>query len=171
MLTLAACASYTPPMMEAPWPDDIPERAWFEARYAADADNQAHQRRADYLRWVTRFYHGWVGYPNGWVRVSAQVSAAVDPAARTEVERRMWLLGRRVGAEWARDRTVSLIGDDAVAAWLHVLPRAAAAGDISASLEHVAADVDALFAGTLDTAAVDVTRYEPGAPPPLRIAR
>lgn len=159
-LALAGCGST--PLEQESWPEDIPPREWFLTRYLTDEDNRGQQRHQEYLRWVTRFYYGWLAHPKGWNRATASVVASVDAAAEPEVSRRMMLLGRRIAGEWAKASNARVIDDRAMATWLKVLPLAAEAGTAGPLLVQVAADVDALFAGELGLADITVSRYLDG---------
>lgn len=150
------------PVQQDSWPEDIPAREWFLTRYLTDAENLQHQRQQEYLRWVARFYYGWLAHPTGWNRVTETVVASVDEESEVELKRRLMLLGRRVAGEWAKESSGRVIDDRLVATWLKVLPLAADSGNTESVLVHIAADVDALFAGKLAASAVSVTRYVAG---------
>lgn len=170
LVLLAGCAIRSP-LPDTPWPEDIPQREWFEARYAADPANQAVQRRGEYLRWVVRFYYGWLAYPDGWNDVTARVAAAAGEGEAGEMRRRMNFLGRRLAAEWAKDSPARVIRNRALAAWGEGLRIAADRGEIPGFLERVAADTDALFAGRLEPESITVSRYYAGADEPLPFER
>ena len=159
---LTACATQIP-LLDAPWPDDpeMPGRAWFEARYAADTVNQQHQRPAEYLRWVVRFYYGWIAYPDGWVDITRRALELTGGSADGELARRMMLLGRRVAAEWAKESPERVIRNSTIAAWGEALSIAAERNGIEPIINRIAGDVDALFAGGLQHREITLARYFP----------
>lgn len=162
LLSLAIAGCAVPSIRDEPWPQEIPAREWFLTRYLTDAPNQAVQRHQEYLRWVTRFYYGWLAHPQGWLRVTEGAIAAVAEDRRAELSRRMTLVGRRVAGEWAKQSSDRLISNRAMASWIKALTLASEAGTVEQVLERIAADVDGLFAGELNLAEVTVDRYVPG---------
>lgn len=141
-----------------PWPDGAPPRAFFERQYAADAANQARQSQADYLGWVERFYTGVDPVP-GWLEMSRQVLEALAPPRRAEVEPRLYELGGRMSAEWAKDNAVRQVDTRMANVWRDALLEARAQNDIPAFLERVDADIDGLLAGELESDAIHFERY------------
>ena len=165
---LTACAVKVP-LLDADWPDDeeIPPRGWFLARYVSDTTNQQHQRPNEYLRWVVRFYYGWINHPNGWLDITERALAATGKGVDSELARRMTLLGRRMAAEWAKTSPDRLIDNRAIAVWSKALSIAADTAAIDETILSVAGDVDALFSGALTPAEISMVRYFPGqAEPP-----
>ena len=152
VLLLSSCAMFG----AGPWPDGAPPRAFFEQYYASDAANQARQSEAAYLGWVERFYTGVDPVP-GWLEMSRQVLEALAPPRRAEVETRLYELGRRMSAEWARDNAVRQVDTRMANVWRDALLEARAQDDIPEFLERVDADIDGLLAGEL---APDVIRFE-----------
>ena len=162
VLLLASC-SIKVPVLDTDWPEDpeVPERGWFAARYVSDTGNQQHQRPTEYLRWVVRFYFGWINHSTGWVDVTRRVTDSAAAGPESELARRMMLLGRRIAAEWAKESPEKRINNHAIAVWNKALLIAADEGEIDATVLNVARDVDGIFSGKIATAEINMARYFP----------
>ncbi len=152
---LAACATRPP---EPPWPDGIPPRAYFETEWRESARNQALQSEEQYLLWVTRFYTGYGAVP-GWLNMTSQVLQRIPPAERAQIEARLFELGGRIGAEWAKDNSVRLLSTRSAGVWRDALLEALARNELNAYLDRLSADVDALLSGELHNDAIRFERY------------
>lgn len=152
---LAACASRTP---EPPWPDGAAPIDLFRAEWQRSSDVQQVQPENDYLLWVTRFYTGNGPVP-GWLDMTRQVLERLPPERRAGIEARLFELGGRIGAEWAKDNAIRRIDTRAGGVWRDALLEALAQDDLDAFLDRLSADVDALIAGTLDGNAIRFERY------------
>src|SRR5688500_5857212 len=102
MALLASCASRSP---EPAWPEGMPPRAQFSAEWQRSGPNQELQSEEEYLLWVTRFYTGYNAVP-GWLAMTRQVLPRVPDAEREAISARLFELGGRIGAEWAKDNAV-----------------------------------------------------------------
>ena len=162
VLFLAGCAMAP----ERPdWPDNLPQRAYYEARYAADEYNQQHQSKQDYLRWVKRFYHGWGGV-QGWLSIREQILADVDPADRDYMRDELARLGKRIAAEWAKQSDRRTIFNKTVQVWINAAYEAGTHGDHRRLLRQISTDVDALLADSLQPSQITLSRYYPDAAQP-----
>lgn len=152
---LAACASRAP---DIAWPDDIPPRAQFSAEWQRSTANQPLQDEAEYLLWVTRFYNGYGAVP-GWLAMTEQVLQRVDEAERAVTRARLFELGGRIGAEWAKDNSVRKLTTRSAGVWRDALLEALSQGELGDYLDRLSMDVDALLAGELDNEAIVFERY------------
>lgn len=157
VMLAAGCALWP----QAGWPPAAPPQAFFAAAWARDVANQAFQDRDDYLLWVARFYRGWLGYPGGWLAVSAHVLAALPPASREAHRALLARLGRDVAAEWAKRKPTRRIHNRTVATWGEVLTEAGQRGAVAATLDSLAVDVEAVLSGRLNRRAITMQRYFP----------
>jgi hypothetical protein len=155
MATLAACAVRAP---EPQWPDGIPPRSFFRAEWRASANNQALQSQDEYLLWVTRFYTGYGAVP-GWLTMTERVIQRLPPAEHDAIEARLFELGGRIGAEWAKDNSVRLLSTRSAGVWRDALLEAFARNELNDYLERLSGDVDALLSGELDNDAIRFERY------------
>jgi hypothetical protein len=155
MVLLAACATRGP---EPAWPEGIPPRSQFSAEWQASVDNHALQSEADYLLWVTRFYEGYTPVP-GWLDMTQQVLARLPQQQHAAINARLFELGARIGAEWAKDNAVRRLNTRSAGVWRDALLEALARDELNAYLDLLSADVDALLAGELDNAAIVFERY------------
>lgn len=155
MATLAACALFAP---GSEWPSGIPARAFFRAEWRASTNNQPLQSQSEYLLWVTRFYAGYGAVP-GWLTMTAQVIERLPPAEHDAIQARLFDLGGRIGAEWAKDNSVRLLSTRSAGVWRDALLEAFARKELNAYLDFLSADVDALLAGRLHNDAIRFERY------------
>jgi hypothetical protein len=155
MVLLAACATReTLPT----WPVELPSRSSFQELWRADSANRAVQTEADYLLWVTRFYQGFNMVP-GWLGMTEQVKARLPAEHWQQAEPRLRELGRRIGAEWAKDNTVRKLDTRTAAVWRDALLEALAQDDLDAYLLRLEQDVAALMNGELANDTIRFERY------------
>lgn len=154
VLFLSSCAM----LGAGQWPEGAPARAFFERQYQADAINQARQSEDDYLMWVERFYTGLDPVP-GWLEMTRRVLAGLEEPPRMEVEGRLFELGRRLSAEWAKDNAVRGLDSRMVNVWRDALVEALARDDVLDYLERVEEDIDRLLAGSLEPDDIYFERY------------
>ncbi len=150
---LAACTSRAP---EPDWPFGIPPREQFSAEWRSSTANHALQSEGEYLVWVARFYEGFSAVP-GWLDMTRQVVERLPQAQREHISARLFELGARIGAEWAKDNSVRHVTTRTAAVWRDALLEALARDELDPYLDRLSTDVDALLAGTLDN---DVIRFE-----------
>ncbi|MDY6981525.1 MAG: hypothetical protein SV422_00405 [Pseudomonadota bacterium] len=155
MALLTACASRAP---TPSWPEGAASPELFRMEWRRRADVQRVQAEEDYLLWVTRFYTGNGPVP-GWLDMTEQVLERLPPERRGNIEARLFDLGGRIGAEWAKDNSVRRINTRAAGVWRDALLEALAQDDLDAFLDRLSADVDALRNGTLDGDAIRFERY------------
>lgn len=155
MALLAACALRAP---TPPWPDGAASPELFRAEWRRSMEVQRVQAEEDYLLWVTRFYTG-SGPAPGWLDMTEQVLERLPPGQRANIEARLFELGGRIGAEWAKDNSVRRINTRAGGVWRDALLEALAQDDLDAFLDRLSTDVDALLDGTLDEDAIRFERY------------
>jgi hypothetical protein len=152
---LAGCASRAP---EPEWLDGIPPAAYFRAEWRESGVNQSLQSEEEYLLWVTRFYAGYGAVP-GWLSMTEQVIERLPSAEHDAIEARLFELGRRIGAEWAKDNSVRRLNTRSAGVWRDALLEAFARRELNAYLDRLAADVDALLSGDLNNDAIHFERY------------
>lgn len=143
------------------WPDSAYPRSYFEAAYREDELAQQYQSEEEYLLWVTRFYNGYSIAP-GWLNLTRQVMERLegqDPAWQAEVEERLYDLGGRIGAEWAKDNEVRLLNTRNAAVWRDALIESLNQDDLANYMIRVENDVESILAGELDKEAIYFERY------------
>lgn len=140
------------------WPEEIPQRSWFQQQWRSDAANRSVQAQADYLLWVTRFYEGFNLVP-GWIGMMQQVEARLPAAQWQLTSPRLHELGRSIGAEWAKDNSVRKVNTRTAAVWRDALLEALAQDDIEAYVLRLEQDVAALLDGELASDAIRFERY------------
>jgi hypothetical protein len=152
---LAACVS-RPPGPE--WPSGIPARDYFRAEWRESVDNQPLQGEDEYFLWVTRFYEGYGAVP-GWLNMTTQVLQRLPAAQRDAIGARLFELGGRIGAEWAKDNSVRLLTTRSAGVWRDALLEALARDELDSYLDRLSTDVDALLSGALHNDAIRFERY------------
>ena len=157
LVLVAGCAPL--PELVEDWPAGIPPRSHYKALYAADKVNQAAQEEAAYLTWVKRFYSGWFAYPGGWSSIHRDVVDTVAADRRQAMHKKMQKLGLLISGEWAKNSKRRVIRNRTIAAWGQAVVIAGDRGELEPFLERIEKDVDALFAGTLKPADIDIERY------------
>jgi hypothetical protein len=152
---LAACTTRAP---EPEWPGGIPPRSFFSMEWRESANNRSLQSQDDYLLWVARFYTGYGAVP-GWLSMTSQVIQRLPPAEHDAIEARLFELGGRIGAEWAKDNAVRLLNTRSAGVWRDALLEAFRRNELDVYLDRLSADVDALLAGELHNEAIRFERY------------
>ena len=156
MAVLTACASNGP----IDWPEELPERQFFETAYQADLANQPLQSRREYLGWIKSFYTGTVIYPTGWFDVQERVLATAAPENVQNLEPRIKELGKLIAAEWAKENSGRAIDNRLLALWGSTLQAATPGEQRLEVFELVFSDVRRLLARELDKNAIADSRYD-----------
>jgi hypothetical protein len=155
---LQACS--TQPERPNDWSARLPAEQHFTRVYESDAANAAVQTRAEYLSWVRSFYLGSTIYPWGFLDLEASMLEGLDAETAARVKARLDVVGMQIGAEWAKDRSATLIHTSTLSVWAEALQ---SSGEALESVIHaVADDVAAVLAGELQETAIAQERY--GAP-------
>jgi hypothetical protein len=153
---LAACASQRP----LAWPDELPEREFFELAYSEDVRNQPLQTRREYLGWIKSFYTGTVLYPTGWFDVQERVLATAAAANVETLRPRIRELGMLIAAEWAKENSERAIDNRLLALWGSTLQAATPGEQRLEVFELVVSDVRRLLDGELEKQAIADSRYD-----------
>lgn len=160
LLALLASGCTTVSQQKADWRQNWPERSYYEAQYAADVANQAAQSRDDYIKWVKRYYKGFAFYPEGWDWLTEAVLKEIeDYPQRLRLKDKMYSIGERISAEWAKSSDHRQINSKNLLVWADAVKRSVIAGEEELLADKISVDVDALLAGTLKTSDVRLTRY------------
>ncbi len=159
MLALSLFASCTS-LQPIVWPEELPERSFFEASYDADAVNQTYQTRQDYLRWVKDFYTGTVIYPTGWFDIQERVLVTAAPQHVSTLEARVVELGRQIAAEWAKENEIRTIDNRLLALWGSTLQAATPGQQRMEVIELVADDIQRLLSREIDKRSIAESRYD-----------
>ncbi len=152
---LAGCMTRAP---EPEWPAGIPPRSFFIAEWRESANNRPLQSRDEYLLWVARFYTGYGAVP-GWLTMTSGVIQRLPSAEHDAIESRLYELGGRIGAEWAKDNSVRRLSTRSAGVWRDALLEAFRRNELTAYLDRLSADVDALLAGRLQNDVISFQRY------------
>jgi len=153
---LSACAS----RQQIEWPPELPDRAFFEAAYSADAANQLLQTREEYLGWIKSFYRGTVLYPTGWFDVQERVLATSAPENVDVLVPQIEELGRLIAAEWAKENSARAIDNRLLALWGATLQSATPGEQRLEVFNLVGNDVRRLLSRELDKASIADSRYD-----------
>lgn len=160
LLTTLTASCVRAPVERVEWPDDLPPVDHYQQVYERDAQNQAVQPREEYLIWVVRFYKGWKLYQDGWQTTTRDVLYAVEDAARKERMRtKLARLGQLISAEWAKKSADRRIRSRELSIWGQVLLKAMNRNEEEKLIDQVTRDVNALLAGRLDPADINLERY------------
>lgn len=158
LLLLSACA--TQKHVQSNWPAELPPLAYFEAVYAADAQNAQEQTLDEYLLWVKRYYLGWELYRRGWMDVTEDLVGQMDDPQKAEhVKEKMFLIGKSVSGEWAKKTKQRKIFTRHVAIWGNALVESMMRGEEEVLINSVASDVNNLLAEKLPVEAITADRY------------
>lgn len=155
VLLMTACASN---IDRNNWPSELPPISFFQQQWLLDADNQQEQSEANYVLWVERFYNGFQIVP-GWLDMMAEVDARIDETDRQPVKEKLYELGRRIGAEWAKHDDYRKLDSRCAAVWRDALIESLAQDDLYPYLDRLTQDVEALFTGDLVMDDIYFERY------------
>ena len=153
---LSACAS----RQQVEWPPELPDRAFFEAAYSADAANQLLQTREEYLGWIKSFYTGTLLYPTGWFDVQERVLATSAPENVGALGPQIEEMGRLIAAEWAKENSARAIDNRLLALWGATLQSATPGEQRLEVFSLVSSDVRRLLSRELDKASIADSRYD-----------
>ncbi len=153
---LSACAS----RQQVEWPTELPDRAFFEAAYSADAANQLLQTREEYLGWIKSFYTGTLLYPTGWFDVQERVLATSAPENVDALGPQIEEMGRLIAAEWAKENSARAIDNRLLALWGATLQSATPGEQRLEVFSLVSSDVRRLLSRELDKASIADSRYD-----------
>ncbi len=158
ILMQAACMTIRP---TGDWPEDMPSAIYYAEQYAAAGDELAEvQSLENYYMWVKRFYTGWVLQPQGWHWLTNAVSDSIEePAQRNRVRTKMAIIGKRISAEWAKDKDHRVINTRHLIVWSNAVRLSVRQETEEALADQVMADVDALLERQLAPAAITKARY------------
>ena len=155
---LTGCA-VTPPD-EMGWPANIPPQNYYNEIYNADDRNQQIQSRGEYLNWVIRFYEGWALFEEGWNWTTQRVLDSLEePEEHARVQDKLYGLGARISAEWSKDSANRHVFTRTISAWGQALLESINRDEEEQLLDRVSADLEALFAGGLDSRDIVYERY------------
>ena len=153
---LSACAS----RQQVEWLPELPDRAFFEAVYSADAANQLLQTREEYLGWIKSFYTGTLLYPTGWFDVQERVLATSAPENVDALGPQIEEIGRLIAAEWAKENSARAIDNRLLALWGATLQSATPGEQRLEVFSLVSSDVRRLLSRELDKASIADSRYD-----------
>lgn len=144
------------------WHAALPEREHFSQVYRADRNNLAFQTEDQYLTWVMRFYEGSDLYPFGFNDLKSTVLYGVDAGRHSTLEAKLDDLGRRVAAEWAKDKRVRLVTTAMLSLWGNAMRAGVDSDHREEVMDRILADVLDLAAGRLHGNEISAERYEYG---------
>ncbi|MDG0998963.1 MAG: hypothetical protein P8P42_10160 [Gammaproteobacteria bacterium] len=142
------------------WPTGIPEKSYFESAYELDAENQLLQGRMEYLDWVKSFYLGTVLYPNGWLQIQTRALTLSGEAEKDYLTNLFEELGKKIGAEWAKENALRVIDNRLLAIWGTTIQLAVGTESSRSVVDFVAADVRALLVGEIKKDDISESRYD-----------
>jgi len=142
------------------WPENVPEREYFESIYWADAGNQLVQSRADYLQWVVSFYEGTLIAPLGWLELQSIVLEMSDSSRLIHLSNRLTILGGLIAGEWAKENEERVIDSGMLSLWASIMQQSIGFGAQESTILLIEKDVNSLLAGELAPNAIDDERYE-----------
>tara|TARA_B100001769_G_C22109256_1_gene599714 strand:- start:1171 stop:1701 length:531 start_codon:yes stop_codon:yes gene_type:complete len=142
------------------WPENVPEREYFESIYRADAGNQLVQSKADYLQWVVSFYEGTLVAPQGWLELQSIVLEMSDSSEPIQLSNRLTILGGLIAGEWAKENEERVIDSGMLSLWASIMQLSIGFGAQESAILLIEKDVNSLLAGELAPNAIDDERYE-----------
>ena len=142
------------------WPENVPEREYFESIYRADAGNQLVQSKADYLQWVVSFYEGTLIAPLGWLELQSIVLEMSDSSEPIQLSNRLTILGGLIAGEWAKENEERVIDSGMLSLWASIMQLSIGFGAQESAILLIEKDVNSLLAGELAPNAIDDERYE-----------
>ncbi len=154
-LLLSACSLF---QGAGPWPNEIPPQQYFIDQYESAESNKAFQDQDNYLKWVQIFYQGSTLSP-GWIVLSEELLLEARVDKRAEYKEKMSVLGRLIGAEWAKDNRTRLIDTRCASVWRNALLEAISLNDLDNYIARFEEDVNAILAGSLDKNDIQFERY------------
>ncbi len=157
--TAAPTRSVTTPAQDE-WPRGAPPRAHYARLYEGDEANQRVQTKAEYYRWIVRFYEGWPMFPTGWRDTETQLLEGVDEEHYAIITAKLSYLGHLISGEWAKDNGVRRIHSSTLMVWGALLRDAHEDAGKERAIDHVTEDVLGLLSGTLSADAIDRERYQ-----------
>ena len=119
------------------WPENVPEREYFESIYRADAGNQLVQSKADYLQWVVSFYEGTLVAPQGWLKLQSIVLEMSDSSEPIQLSNRLTILGGLIAGEWAKENEERVIDSGMLSLWASIMQLSIGFGAQELSLIHI----------------------------------
>ncbi len=155
ILILPACSILQPPEY---WPKELPPEEYFVDAYQVATDNQPYQEMDSYLNWIKVFYLGSALSP-GWLQLTEDLLYETSADKKLEYTEKMEVLGRLIGAEWAKNNAVRLIDTRCASVWRDTLIEAVEIDDLDNYMQRFEADVNAIFAGSLSKKDIIYTRY------------
>lgn len=160
--TLAACSLFRPATDSQAWPEDLPDRAYFEAIYEADSANQKLQSKQAYLTWIIRFYQGSALYQRGWNDLVPDVVEGIEPEAQQQaLEQQLHVIGKKIAGDWAKDNSVRQITTAHLATWGQAMNESVVHNEQVELVQQIARDVERLLQNTLSPQAIVASRYYP----------
>lgn len=159
-LNLSACA-WNPQQITNDIPGTaVPDHEYFAAAYRADSANLAYQTEEQYFTWITRFYGGSDLYPFGFQDVAATVLAGSHPDQYPGLQKKLEDVGRRMAAEWAKDkRSLKKVTTAMLSVWGEAIRAAVAADRREEIIDLISADITGLVSGKLPREEIEPPRY------------
>ncbi len=119
------------------------DEAFFQAQYAADAQNRSRQTWDEYAKWVRTFYEGKRFPPvPGWVAREREILDKLPAEAKESARGSVAAIGRLLAAEWAKDNDVRRVATGDLQSWGKRFAEAAKdAATLRLALEEVEAEV------------------------------
>ncbi len=159
VLVLAGCT--TLPKQEN-WPAEIPPYDYFVGQYQSDVGNRKEQSLNAYLGWVKNFYDGFLVGNRGWLAISQEAEEMIDdPEKQQSVEEKLYLLGKKISAEWSKSKKHQRINTRLLGIWGASLQEAIDRDEPLEYIDSVESDVDALLLGDLKKEEIENYRYFP----------
>ena len=160
-LLLSACAAPWHKTADH-WPEQLPPRSHYINAYENDPRIHSLQTREHYLRWIVNFYQGTLWYRNGWNKLVPDLLAQAETEQQArDWERKLHKLGRDISTEWAKNKNYRRIHNCQLSVWGNAASKAIADGEVEATIDQIARDVEALIAGQLAPEAISAERYFP----------
>lgn len=159
LVFLSSCAS-TP--KQENWPAEIPAYNYFLEQYEDDLANSREQSFDTYLGWVRNFYYGFLVANRGWLKISKETKELIeDPVENKMVQDKLYLVGKKISAEWAKSKKTQRINTRLLGIWGNSLQEAIDRNEASAYVDKVLDDVEALLDGQLLAKDIGNYRYFP----------
>jgi len=159
LVCLSGCASLP---KQDNWPQEIPPYYYYLGTYQADSQNSKKQSLETYLGWVKSFYFGNALYSGGWLQITEEAEDYVfDSTESQRIKEKMYIVGKKVSAEWAKSKTVQRVSTKLLGIWGVSLQEALEREEASSYLDKVIADIDSLLDKRTAANEIERSHYYP----------
>ena len=160
LVLLTACSSTPTHLGADSWPENLPPKSYFIARYQQDPRQQDISSQENYLLWIKRFYFGWELYGRGWLKATRElVETLPNDDDKKEAKKKSLLIAKRVAPEWAKDRRYRVINTRHLIIWGNALNESTVKKEQLLILDRILEDVNTLLDRKIQPGDIASNRY------------